>query len=427
MDNGIRRYQLILGAMFAVAIAIYLSVVHLTGIESEVVNGYLPYADELMNGSIPKMEYPPFALAFIVLPRLFVSAPFAYEAAFAVMAFVFFMIGLLVVAKLAKRYYQNQHFAMLVYTALMLLMLPFVLDRYDIFPAILTLLSFYCLVTKKYTWAFVLLSIAAMTKLYPAMLFPIYLIPFIFNRDWSNVMKGAGMFVATAFLIVLPFFLLDSDAVFHFLSYHMDRPMQIESTAASFVALLSLLGLTNYDVVFSFGSDNMVGPLPDAVAPFLTPLMLTASVAVYALYAYWLSKSREGGLDSENNRMVLLGGAAVLTILAFIVFGKVLSSQYIIWIIPFVVFMMMTSIDHTSKKYILMLSIAAIALTQLNFAVNLGISGGGAGITDAGMMIVLARNLVLIVLFAYIVKTCTESIRKRPWRSKPADERYQKI
>jgi hypothetical protein len=201
----------------------------------------------------------------------------------------------------------------------------------------------------------------------------------------------------------------------------MDRPLQIESLSASFIALASIFGLTSYDILFSFGSDNMIGSLPDAVAPYLTPLMLGVLVAVYVLYAYLLSMLRKGGQDNENNRMILLGGASLLAILAFIIFGKVLSSQYMIWIIPFVVFMMMTSIDNRSKSYIFGLSIAAIALTQLGFAINVGISGGGEGITDAGMMIVLARNIVLLVLFVYVIRTCREAMRKRPWRTQSPD------
>ena len=420
--NGIRRYQAILGGLFAAACVTYLFVVHFTGIESEVVKIYLPYMDELMRGSIPDIEYPPFALVFMFIPRMFASTALGYEIAFVAEVFVFFMIGLAVAGKLAKRYYHSPRKVMLAYTVLMLLMLEFVVDRYDVFPMILTLLSLYFFVTKKYVWAFALLSIAMMTKLYPAVLFPIYLFPFIINRDWSNTLKCTGVFVLVAVLIVLPLFLLNSEAALHFMSYHMDRPLQIESTASSFIALGAVLGLTQTWVEFSFGSDNLMGPWSDAVVPYLTPLMLLAVILIYAVHAHLLFGLRKNGQDNENNRMVLLGGTVLLSVLAFIIFGKVLSSQYLIWVIPFIVFMMVTSIDHASKLYIFILGVAAIILTQLNFAVNLGISGGGAGITDAGMMIILARNIVMLVFFVYIAKASVESVKKRPWRTKPSEE-----
>jgi len=403
-----RRTQLILGASFSAATIVFLLVFYLTGTESEVAETYFPYADELVRGSIPQMEYPPFALMFIAIPRLFAGTTFGYEIAFAAEAFVFFMIGLIVTRKLAKRYCRNQNAMMLFYTVLMVLMVEFVLDRYDIFPAILTFLSFYCLVTKRYAYAFALLSIATMTKLYPAVLFPIYLIPFISNRDWSNTLRGAGAFFITAFVIVLPFLFFEPAAVFYFLSYHMDRPLQVESTAASFIAFASILGLTNTWVEFGFGSDNLMGPWSDAAASCLTSLIMFSVILIYVWYAYMLSKLRKEEHDNENNRIILMSGATLLSILAFIICGKVFSPQYMVWIIPFIVFILMTSIDRVSKRYIIGLSVAAILLTQLNYVVNMGISGGGDGITDLGMIIILARNIMVIVFFVYIMRKCGE-------------------
>lgn len=415
--NGVRRYQLILGALFAIAAAVFLLVIYHLGIDTEVMVVYFPYADELMAGSIPDIEYPPLALAFLAIPRLFSSTPFGYEIGFVIMTVVFFLIGLVVIGKLAKRYNQSQHQAMLVYTVLMLLMLEFVLDRYDIFPAIITLLSFYCLVTKRYAWAFLLLSIATMTKLYPAVLFPIYLIPFILNRDWTNAVKGTGVFVIVALLVALPIFLSGSDMITNFIEYHMDRPLHVESTAASFIALAAMLGLTSVWTTFSYGSDNLMGAWPDAVAPYLTPLMLISLFFVYGMYAYMLVRLRRERRDNENNRMIMLSGAVLLSLLLFIMVGKVFSAQYLIWVIPFIVFMLMTSIDHTHKSYVLALSIAAIALTQLDFVVNVGISGGGDAITDVGMLIILARNLVVIALTVYVIWVNNKQIQKKHWKA----------
>jgi hypothetical protein len=73
----------------------------------------------------------------------------------------------------------------------------------------------------------------------------------------------------------------------------------------------------------------------------------------------------------------------------------------------------MTSIDIQHKRYVLILSVSAIILTQLNFAVNIGISGGGTGITDGGMMIVLARNIVMLALFIYIILISKDNLKKK--------------
>lgn len=419
--NGVRRTQIILGSAFAAASIIFLIVVHYLGIESEVMKVYFPYADELFNGTIPNMEYPPFAFIFLAIPRLFAATPGGYEIAFVAEAFIFFMIGMVVVGKLAKRFNQSQHQAMLAYTVLMLLMLEFVLDRYDIFPVIISLLSFYCFVTKRYVWAFALLSIATMTKLYPAVLFPIFIIPFLMNRDWSNTIKGTATFILVGLLVVLPFFLLGSDPISYFLEYHMDRPLQVESVAASIISVIGMLGLTKVWTEFGYGSDNLVGALPDAIAPYLTPIVVIALVVIYILYAYMLSKLRKDRRDNENSRMVLLGSTVVLALMVFIIMGKVFSAQYLLWVIPFIVFMLMTSIDHKDKGRILILSSVAMILTQLDFAVNVGISGGGSNITDIGMLIILARNIVVIILTIFVIKAARDHMNRRYWQPSDSD------
>ena len=425
--SSIGRHQLILGVIFAAASAVFLFVVYHFGIESEVVRGYLPYANEVMNGNIPSMEYPPFALIFITIPRLFTSDPFIYEILFVAQTFVFFVAGMVVISKLAKRFRQSQHLSMIIYTVLMLLMFEFVVDRYDIFPAVLTLISFYFFVTKRYAWAFVFLSIATMTKLYPAVLFPIFLIPLIFDKDWKNALKGSGLFILTALAIAVPFFIFGSDALFGFLTSNVDRALQIESTPASIFAFLHMLGLADVSIApFEPGvpgsSDNLVGPLPDAIAPFMNYVMMVAVIAVYILYAFCLRKLRRDGPDNEDNRMLLFGGATVLALLAFMIFGKVFSSQYLIWVIPFIVILLMSKVDPVYKRNVLFLSIIAIFLTQVNFAVNIGISGGGTGITDAGMLLILARNIVMIVLFAYVIWFPSDHLRRKREQAQAAEE-----
>jgi len=420
--NGIRRYQLILGMVFVAASAVYLLVVHQLELETTVMTVYFPYAEELIHGNLPELEFPPFSMVFIAIPALFASTPFGYNVAFVAEACAFALIGLVATGKLAKRYNQNQHSALLIYTVLMILMFTFVADRLDIFPAILTLLSFYCFVTKRYALAFMLLSVATMTKIYPAILFPIYLIPFFMNRDIWNVWKGAFVFIVTSFFILLPFFFIGTGDALYFLAFQMDRPPQIESMTASFIHLASYFGLTEVEVVFSNGSYNMVGPWPDAVAPYLLPLLAGVLLVIYAQYARMLSKLRKFKRDNENDRMVILGGTVIFALLAFILTGKVFSAQYIIWIIPFITFMMITSLDHVSKNRILIMSIAVVALTQLNYFVNAADGGEVIDTAHLGMLTTLARNIAVLVLSGYTLWVCTKYIEKRHWRTQSPED-----
>ncbi|MCL2148381.1 MAG: glycosyltransferase 87 family protein [Methanomassiliicoccaceae archaeon] len=416
--NGVRRYQLALGLLFVAVSAAYLLVVCHFGLETEAMRTYFPYADELVRGIVPETEYPPLALLFIAAPRLVADTPSLYNAVFVAEVCVFFMVGLAAMGKLAKRYNQSQRSALLMFTALMLLMIEFSVSRYDMFPAVLTLLSFYCMATKRYALAFALLAMATMTKVYPAVLFPIYLVPFLMNRDWQNAAKGTWVFFAAMLLIALPFVFLAPDASFHFVEYQLGRPLHTESVAGSFVQLASAMGLTDVSALPGYGSEYLAGPWPDAVATCLIPAVLAALAVIYAIYAYLLSRMRRDRLDNENDRMILLSGTVLLSLLTFILLGKALSPQYIIWAIPFVIFMLMTSIGHVPKMRIVVLSVAAIALTQAGFALDLVF---GTPAADAVALVVLARNAVVIALFAYVLWTCKASIGRRRLRTQPPD------
>jgi Protein of unknown function (DUF2029). len=411
--DSVKRYRMILWALFGIACAVYLIIVDISGIDTEVMRDRFRNADALFNGEAPVTEYPPFALVFMIIPRLFASTPFSYNIAYVIEVFVFFMIGLIFISKLAARFGKDEKKAMLAYSVLMLLMFQFVVDRYDIFPVVITLISFYCFTTKRYAWAFALLSIATLTKLYPAVLFPVYLIPFMMDRKWMDALKGTAAFVITALAVVVPVILVEPDMIMHFLEYHADRPLHIESTAASFIYPFAMFGMTDVWIEYSFGSDNLLGAWPDAVAPLLSPLMVMLIVVSYVMFGYLYKKN-----ENQGERDVLLGIAILIVLMIFMIFGKVFSSQYLMWIIPPIGFMFMTFVSEKEKKNILIMMVLAIVVTQINFAYNIGYLGGGVNINDIGMMILLLRNVLMIVFLyltvrivydRYLRKDCAES------------------
>jgi Protein of unknown function (DUF2029). len=384
------------GLAYGVATVIFLLVVHHMDITTETAKSYFPFAQSVLEGTIPDIEYPPLALVFITIPGFFASTPEGYSVAFSIMAYLFFLMGLVLAAKFAKRSNQSQYLAMLAYTVMMLLMLEFVLDRYDIFPMIMTMLSLYCFITKRYTWAWVILSIATMTKLYPAVLMPVYLMMFLMDRDWKGAFKGIAVYALVALAVILPVLLLGSDTISYFYGYHMDRPLQLESTAASLIAVLAILGLTTVGVEFTSGSDNLIGAWPDAVAPFLTPLTIVVLLVLYAVAAYVIVRMKRSGLDNENNRMVILGVTLFAAVALFVSVGKVFSAQYMVWLIPLVLFLMMTTLDHFLTRRIFIIFLVAEVLTQVNFAVNFGLYNGE--FNEIGMMVLLVRNILMFVL-----------------------------
>jgi len=406
LSDDARREQLVYSAVFGIACIIFLVAVAVLNIESEVMRDRFANAEDMLNGNLHKLEYPPLVLVLIAIPRLFASAPFAYSIGFVAEMFVFFVIGLLVISKLAKKYDRDEKAYMLAYTVLVLLMTEFAIDRFDIVPAILALAAVYCFVTKRYVLAFVLLSMGTMIKLYPAVLFPIFLIPFIMNRNWKKVLKCTAVFVIASLAVVVPVMILQPDLISETIMYHADRPLQIESLASSFIYLFGMLGLTSVTIIgvlaSGFGSDDLVGGWADGAASAMMPLMIISIVAVYVLYAYALKKIKGTGTGSD--RLYLFANAILLSVMLFIMIGKVFSSQYLLWIIPPLLFVFMVSDDVKWGRTVFIIFAVILALTQLQFAYNVGYLGGGENINDIGMMMILARNILMVVLLYLIVR-----------------------
>lgn len=392
--GSVRRFGLILAVLFLVACAVYMVVVHQLDIETEVIRDrFWKNVEPLFNGEVPIMEYPPFALVFMAIPRFFADTPWGYNTAYVAEVYVFMVIGLYLTHRLAERFGYSSKKAMLAYAVLMLLMLEFVLDRYDIFPAILTLLSFYLLATRRCAWAFMLLAVGTLTKLYPAILFPLFVLYLAYGRRWREMVEGIVAFVVTGAVIVGVVWLIQPEMITNFISYHSDRPLQLESVAASIIYLFSMFGLVDVQIQLfadnGFGSDNLVGPFPDAVAGVLMPLTILAIVIVYLVY---IVRRRSVGDDD----MRLLGLAILASIMLFMVVNKVFSSQYIIWMIPPAVFLMMVGNDDGFRRRLFWSTVAMILLTQVDFAYNVGYLGGQAD--DLGMMVLLVRNIVAVYI-----------------------------
>ena len=397
------RYRLKLAIAYAVACIGFLIAVFALDLYTEVINDrYWKDANPLFNGEIPIMEYPPFALVFMAIPRLFGWTPEAYEVFYVIEVLVFMIIGLIYTDKLAEHFGRDRKNSMLAYSVLMVLLLEFVTDRYDIFPAVLTLMSFYYFVKSRYAWAFILIAIGMMTKLYPAMLFPIYFLLFAVKGEWKEAFKGTAVFIIATLAIVIPVMIVEPDMIWNFLNYHSDRPLQIESVAASLIYPLAMLGLTTVTITSakdpgSFGSDNLIGPIPDAVVGFLSPLMVACVLAVCFYFAFVYRRGDEGG------RSKALGLAVAGVMLAFIVFGKVFSAQYLIWVVPPVVFLLMFEEDMFMNT-LFKVTAAAFIMTQADFVYNVGVLHGGSNINDLGMIIILIRNILTIVMFYLIIK-----------------------
>ena len=402
--DDVKRLRTVLCVAFIVAAAVYLLVVHGLDIETEVIRDrYWKNAVPLFEGEMPVMEYPPLALIFIAIPRIFGSTEWGYETAYVAMMVVIEIIGLLIVSRLADDLGRSRKKAMLAYTVLAMLMIEFVLDRFDMIAMVIALAAVMFFVEKKYPAAFVLLAVGTLVKLYPAILFPVFFIYLLYTRQAKEAGKGFVWFAATGLIVAGIFWLIDSETITGFLEYNTGRPLQVESLWSSIVYVLSALGLTDVYIegssADSFWSDNLRGDLADSIADVALPVTVVLIVLVWLFYIYRARAERDNG--AGGMRLVAL--ACLASVMTFLAFNKVYSTQYLIWAIGPALFAAMT-VEKGEGKEILLALMVTILLGQLDFAYNVGYLGGGEAIDDLGMVIILLKNLATLWVLALALK-----------------------
>lgn len=399
--DGEKRARTVIVLLFLIACVGYLVAVRALDIETEVIRDRYVNAETIFSGVFPVTEYPPLILVFIAIPRLFGSTPWGYETAYVAQMFVFMVVGLLISSRIAGTVGFDRRKAMIAYAILTLLMLEFVLDRYDMIVMVFTLASVMMFLERRYDWAFVLLAAGTLLKVYPAMFLPIYMICMIREGRVGQAMRGFVVFVLTGLIVVGICLILEPGAITGFLGYNGNRPLQIESVAASLIYPLSMLGIIDTWIQpstapGSFLSDNLIGSVPDAVAEVLLPLLVVLVAAVWFLYI-GVCRRRSGG----SVRPMCL--AVMACLLMFLVVNKVFSAQYVIWLIGPVLCVMFLS-DEAFAKRMFLIVLAMFVLTQLNFAYNIGYLGGGTGINDLGMILILVRNIVVVAMLWLTVR-----------------------
>ena len=290
---------------------------------------YQEYGEAMAAGQVPYrdfgLEYPPGALPVFWLPTL--GPAEHYRSIFEALMWICAAALLVIVARSAAALGASPRRLLAIAVALGLFPLALgsvVLTRYDLWPAALAAAALAAVLMGRARLGLAVLGIAVAAKIYPLVLLPPLLIYLARKYGRREAAIGLGAFAAALAVIVVPFALIAPDGLWDSVSRQLDRPLQIESLGASLLLAAHQLGLYEPTVVSTHGSQNLSGSLPDALATVQTVLQAAALVAVWALFAR--------GPASAGRLVAACAGSVVV----FVAFGKVLSPQFIIWLVPVV-------------------------------------------------------------------------------------------
>jgi len=341
---------------------------------------YRQYGDALLAGHLPYrdvfVEYPPGAIPLFAGPSLAPGG--AYDAIFKVLMTLCCIGAIYCVCFALER---SGLAATAIWTAALFLALspialgPVSLNTYDAWPAFLTVAAVAALVAGRGRLALGLLGVAAAAKLYAILLVPVALVWLWREEGRRRVLQSVAAFVAVGVILVVPWLALSPGGVWDSLDAQVGRGLHTESLGASVLLAGARVGWYQAHVVSTTPaiSRDLAGGFPRGIAAATSVLAILAALAP----AFVLLRRR-----------VSPGLAFAASVAGFLAFTKVLSPQYVVWLIPLVPF---------GGVAAMLLLLAALALAQSWYFHYHDLWAVGPQAWT-----LLARNLVLLALYALL-------------------------
>ena len=330
---------------------------------------YKSYGDAVKAGQVPYRDfavvYPPAAL-----PAFLAPAPAGdYNAAFEVTMLacglaLAFLVGLATASPPG----------LLLVGLSPVLVGDLVQTRYDLWPALLTTAAMVALLRDRHRLGWALLAAAIVAKGYTVCLVPIAAYWTARRAGRGELLRAGAWGAVVAAVLVLPFVAISPGGLWQSVHDQLVRPLQIESLGGAI-----LMKAKRATIEFTYGSHNVAGH-PASLLATGSGIVVLAALA----WVWWqFARGR-----AEAGRFCTAAAAAVC---AYVAFGKVLSPQYLIWLVPLVALVP----GRRGLAAVALLTVACL-LTQWWTPTRYGDYKN----EFRWAWVVLGRDLVLVTLFA---------------------------
>jgi Glycosyltransferase family 87 len=286
-----------------------------------IADGQVPYADF-------SLEYPPLAAVLFWAAG---ALPGPYEVAFSVLMLACLCataLGVLALARALGFDQRRQVVASCAVAVSPLLLGSLVETRFDLALAALVAWTLWAAAAGRFRLAWGLLAAATLLKLVPLALVPALLIWQRHRAGARAALAGLAGCIAVVAVVIVPFAIASPSGTWDLVEYHLDRPLQIESTGSAYLLGLHALADIPITVENSFGSQGLDGTGPAVIAAISTAVLIALLAAI--AWSLWvgLRRARPPG-DAR-----LFVAACAATMVALLVTGKVLSPQFLVWLLP---------------------------------------------------------------------------------------------
>ena len=362
---------------------------------------YRTYGERVASGLVPyrdfSFEYPPGALPALILPALLTDSSDAYRVAFVAELAVIGALAVLVLAAALRALGHDAVDGRLRLTAVAVLpafLGGVILTRFDLLPAVLVAGSFLFVGSGRLRWAALAAGIGIAVKLYPAVLVPLLGVAAWQRGGRREMLRVVGLAALPAIVAYLPFVLLAPDGVLDSLGRQLGRPLQIESLGAGVLLVAHDAFGTSLAWASGSGSQNLTGTAADVLA------VVESIAQVGVVAAVWLAFARG---PATTERLVQYGAAGIV---AFVALSKVLSPQFLVWLV-----LLVPLVVGVRGRIAVGLTAVACACTAVWFPARYWELV--REFDPLSSWLVLVRGLVLVALLAALTWQATERASAR--------------
>lgn len=377
---------------------------------------YLDVADRIAAGQLPyrdfAFEYPPLSVPVVAVPRLLSGEPDGYRAAFGALAGVL-VVATAVAASLAARRLGGGEAAQLAAGGLValgpaLLGGALAAERLDLLPTACVAGAALAATARRDSGAAALLGLGVAAKLWPLAL----LAPFVVLARRRAGGAGARRFLlAFALALCIPLLVaaaISPSGLADAARYQFDRPLQIEASGATLLLIAAKLGIAGpYAWASGYGSINLAGGASVDVMAFVTSAALALCVGV----AWAAGGLRVWRATDDRAACELAMRTAFAATVALVVFAKVLSPQFMLWLLPLPLLI--------GRGRWTAAGLIALALLLTRLAVTGDYFAYALRFETAPLVLLAARDLALAAALAIALAPLLGLSRAPPARSGP--------
>jgi hypothetical protein len=358
---------------------------------------YRDYADVFLEGVLPYrevgFEYPPLAAPLIALPGVVSLDDEVYRYAFAVLMFAFAGGALLASGRLAALCGGREWVAILVVGLAPVATGAMIRTHFDLAPVFCLVAGLAAVASGRSKTGFALFGVGGAIKLFPLAAVPIAAAWLVGRGRRSEAVAGlavAGVVVALAVGAAVGF---SADGAANAVEYHVERPVQIESLPATVLNGIEEAGGEAPEPTKSHRSDGLEHPAADAITVGFAALLFVVLVALT------VSAARLADVRA-------LAVAGLASAVAVATFGKVLSPQFMLWLVP------LAAVAWAARMYLLAIATtAAVSITLVWFPDRYF---DLVGREDFPLAAVAARNALLLVVLALVVRELRRAVTGSP-------------